>query len=677
MRVRTRLVFLLLAFAVLLAVGRYANGDFTFVLNQFWFTSGFFLLLLLSLIDQPYFSKDANVFVNATAAWVSLLLVNPTLRSGVWWGFFTWASYLIVSSYLLMWVRTRKLKQESQIVQAASRINRQIGRPEAIFSAFFLWGCVQQFGIDSPKLSALFLFWAVFMILNLPAFALALDGLFSSRKGDETKNAGVLLNLVSPRIAEAALASELPSTLVGKIASLRTARGEPVGGAVVIDDRVIAGRRVGRLAITQMADGWWNVGALPSGSVIIDVTTNSTETEESRPVSVVDSGSEIGKLVLHVHPDQELQSGEVLWVYKDTSTKTFYQIVSAVVCESSVADGNSMHTVKVTAGQLGMWDGKLCRFDPVTWVAPAGQLVNCVQSSKAAEYEIPETNEVVGTIPRSAFPIHLSIEEAVTLNTAIIGVTGSGKSYLAFHIIEAMAKRGIKVMILDVSRQHDLYLTQLAPTPLKTVADVKPWLESESTIGIHQFGVDNQGYPKITADFVGAAFAELSKTKLERGKNIPAKLCVVFEEAHSLIPEFSQVAVKDDTNQVNRTARTILQGRKLGMGALIITQRTANVTKTILNQCNTIFAFQSFDQTGLDFLKNYMGNEYAHAISTLPERHAILVGKASSSARPVIIAIEDMKGRWEEDSTQGVQAEARPETPGASAAVALESDASQ
>jgi len=82
------------------------------------------------------------------------------------------------------------------------------------------------------------------------------------------------------------------------------------------------------------------------------------------------------------------------------------------------------------------------------------------------------------------------------------------------------------------------------------------------------------------------------------------------------------------------------------MGALVISQRTANVTKTILNQCNTIFALQSFDQTGLDFLKNYMGEEYSHAISTLPERHAVLVGKASSSSRPLIVKIEDMGTRW-------------------------------
>jgi uncharacterized protein len=147
---------------------------------------------------------------------------------------------------------------------------------------------------------------------------------------------------------------------------------------------------------------------------------------------------------------------------------------------------------------------------------------------------------------------------------------------------------------------------------------------------------------------VKAAFDELSLLKLQPGRDVPARLCVVFEEAHSLIPEWNQVAQQADVQHVNRTARTILQGRKFGMGCLVVTQRTANVTKTILNQCNSIFALQSFDQTGLDFLKNYMGEEYAHAISTLPRRHCILVGKASSSARPVMFKVPDFSERWTE-----------------------------
>jgi DNA helicase HerA-like ATPase len=144
--------------------------------------------------------------------------------------------------------------------------------------------------------------------------------------------------------------------------------------------------------------------------------------------------------------------------------------------------------------------------------------------------------------------------------------------------------------------------------------------------------------PDIASKFVLEAFNYITETvKLIPGKNEEAKLCIVFEEAHSIIPEWNQVADRRDSDFVNTTARIILQGRKFGMGSMIVIQRTANVVKTILNQCNTIFALQSFDQTGLDFLRNYMGDEYSNSISTLPLRHAILVGKASSSSRPVIL----------------------------------------
>ena len=64
------------------------------------------------------------------------------------------------------------------------------------------------------------------------------------------------------------------------------------------------------------------------------------------------------------------------------------------------------------------------------------------------------------------------------------------------------------------------------------------------------------------------------------------------------------------------------------------------------HRVGTIFALRSFDQTGLDFLRNYMGEEYSQAISTLPDRTAILVGKASSSARPIILKISDFGDRW-------------------------------
>ena len=652
MTIRNRLIFLLVFLIALIIIGRAVTGSYGFILNQFWFTAGFFLLILLSLIDQPYFSKDANIFVNAITAWVSLLLVTSEKRDGIWWGFFGWASYLIISSYILMWIRSKELREETRSVQIVSRINRQIGRPEAIFSAFFLWGCVHQFGSNSSKLDALFLFWAVFMIINMPALAMTLDKLLILKKKDEIRRVGLLVNIVSPRVAEVELLPELSTDLIGHGVNIMNADDKTVAMGILVDDHVVTGKRIGRVAIVRTDKGWTSVSDKGYRKFTLEVNKEKIKEEGILPISVVDAGTEIGKIVFQAHPNTILSSGEVLWVKMNQSTKAFYQVISAVVCLIPISEGKYIHSVRVTAGQLGVWEETRCRFEPVTWVAPAGQIIYKATSLTQRQFVIPARHETVGTIPNADFPVHVSIEDIVTHNTAIVGVTGSGKSYLAFNIIEAMIRCGIKVLILDISRQHDIYLKDHDPTALKTTAQVKEWYESNSFIGIHQFAIDDAGYPKITADFVTAAFKEASKATLERGKDLPARLCVVFEEAHSLIPEWNQVAQPSDNSQVNRTARTILQGRKYGMGALIITQRTANVTKTILNQCNTIFAFQSFDQTGLDFLKNYMGEEYANAISTLPMRHAILVGKASSSARPLILSVKDLANHWKELRTE-------------------------
>jgi len=120
-----------------------------------------------------------------------------------------------------------------------------------------------------------------------------------------------------------------------------------------------------------------------------------------------------------------------------------------------------------------------------------------------------------------------------------------------------------------------------------------------------------------------------------------ARVCLVLEEAHSLIPEWATVACEGDKSATNATARAILQGRKYGLGSLLITQRTANVTKTILNQCNTIFAMRTFDDTGKGFLSNYIGREHADILSTLQERCAVVFGKASSCENPVLLRLND------------------------------------
>src|SRR5690606_2927413 len=134
-------------------------------------------------------------------------------------------------------------------------------------------------------------------------------------------------------------------------------------------------------------------------------------------------------------------------------------------------------------------------------------------------------------------------------------------------------------------------------------------------------------------------FKLLMRIPLDDAKN--AKVLLVFEEAHSLIPEWNSVASEGDKTATNGTAKVILQGRKYGLGSMVITQRTANVSKSILNQCNTIFAMRVFDDTGKSFLENYIGGDYANTLPTLEERHAVAIGKGLRLKQPVIVRLND------------------------------------
>ncbi len=647
MRQRDRLIFLGLCLVVLSVIGRITTGSYSFLYGDFWFTAGLLLLILLSIVDQPHFSKDANVFMNGVAGVVSLLPIRKSERSFFWWLFLSWSAYLVLSSYCIMVFRSKELKKEGVPLKVVSRLNREIGRPEAIFSAYFLWGVFTQFTPNASAYRALFLFWAVFMILNLPEVSQHLSELFPKKQTAVTPLTGVLRSYSSPRTVECEMPATAPQLRPGSRARIRVRSGKVASEGQVVDDRVLQGVRIVRFGVTSFSDAW---------SQIADASVNMQKIEieplcedvaaDTTPTGVVDPGSTIGSLRVLVNPDADLVNGEILAV--DLPKKrAFYQVVAATLREEPAEENQHVQSVEVTASQLGVWMDEMCRFEPVTWVAPAGGLVLRLQHS-AERAAVPEGHLEVGCVPNSPFPVHLKLDDVVTHNTAILGVTGSGKSYLAFWIISGLVKSGVKVFVLDISRQHWVFLKSLAPTAIKTVDEVETWYNSESKVGIHQFA-NSTNYPQTTAEFVERLFKQLEKIiKLKPGENEPAHVCIVFEEAHSLIPEWNQVAQKGDDAYVNRTARTVLQGRKYGLGCLLISQRTANVTKTILNQCNTIVGLQSFDQTGLDFLSNYMGTAYANVISTLPPRHAVLVGKASSSTRPILFQITDLNKRWAE-----------------------------
>ena len=87
------------------------------------------------------------------------------------------------------------------------------------------------------------------------------------------------------------------------------------------------------------------------------------------------------------------------------------------------------------------------------------------------------------------------------------------------------------------------------------------------------------------------------------------RVLLVVEEAHTVMPEASTMGLGDFDSKglVAKIAQIALQGRKYKVGLLVLAQRTATVSKTVLTQCNTMVAFSCFDDTSLGFLENYFG----------------------------------------------------------------------
>lgn len=115
-----------------------------------------------------------------------------------------------------------------------------------------------------------------------------------------------------------------------------------------------------------------------------------------------------------------------------------------------------------------------------------------------------------------------------------------------------------------------------------------------------------------------------SREKTEGG--ILRPLLVVMEEAHRYLgPESGNVAA----DIVKRIAK---EGRKYGVGAMIVSQRPAEVDETVLSQCGTLIALRLSNPTDRGRVKGTLPDNLAGLMDLLPvlrTGEAIITGEAA------------------------------------------------
>lgn len=669
----------------------------------FWAYSALLSVLVGSKLATPFYIKPVDAISYALPAFISLMLINDWQHWSVnqKWGFSLAAAYSLTISLIgFLNITTNSIKSEwaGELSNRVRITLEYFGRPEFVYTPLVLFAIFSYHLDSSMEVAIISVVLGMTVWWSLGDFLIGFFYKIKSAFIDKALSgfAGQVVAFQEPGIV--LLRQNRQGDIKRHDILLVSDKHGPEKLVVALDD---VGRADGILTRTVeikniSEESRKIVGSFPYSETAYNVVDDAlknicriegiNQEEQSNIVGLVAPDSEIHKLYFEVVNNIDIEEGRLVSVTVGKDIVLF-QIIGGLTREEIVQQKNTFGYIRGQAQQVGIWDAESSKFKQCNWLANINTPVYLI-GEKTSEFD----GSSVGHFPKTNYPVSIkNVDQLVTHNTAILGILGIGKSMLSVELVERMLSEKIKVLCIDLTDEYktlhsDFYtdwyhasiIVKLNEIAGRSKANVK--LTVEEGGGVKEFKsfmstclkdfVDRDNVNLLVinpSDFEvwrqdskpynnQASMASLTPTEItqiitesalsilqEKGKpdNGKARLCLVYEEAHSLVPEFTSVVAPGDKNATNGTARAILQGRKYGLGCLLITQRTANVTKTILNQCNTIFAMRTFDDTGKEFLSNYLGRSYAESLHNLQPQQAVLFGKASSCENPVLIGLNN------------------------------------
>ena len=165
---------------------------------------------------------------------------------------------------------------------------------------------------------------------------------------------------------------------------------------------------------------------------------------------------------------------------------------------------------------------------------------------------------------------------------------------------------------------------------------VNQFLTQETTVQI----VDLSGVPNEVAGVASAAIARIVfqlkvwQTEAER-QNSPVLL--VCEEAHRYVPNRGEAQYEAAQSAIRRIAK---EGRKYGVGLLLVSQRPSEVEATVLSQCNSWIVLRITNDADREHVRSVLPDSMSgltKMLSGLRRQEAIFVGQAATLPTRIMI----------------------------------------
>ncbi|HEY4225869.1 MAG TPA: DUF87 domain-containing protein [Pseudolysinimonas sp.] len=650
------------------------------------FQSSLLLVVLGSLVLERYFTAPGDALVNGVTALITVLPFATSKHFAVWLFLVIYLGLVILASAVSVGLQNQLhlTGLGAKIQSALYVISSSIGQARVVFSVVFLVAITFFVQVSTTQTFALLAFWGIYVAM----WPLGIPQLLSrlrARQKSQRQLIGKLDRVDSPNIARVALDDAFDWELDTDIPLLVQIHDKTARWAIRLVSEVTADGRWATLLLADLASGFESSpgrvelpaegDATPS---VADLVKSMIGSADARIVGLLRDGSSSMRLRIEVLPTAQLHLGQLLAVPTDVGP-VLYQIVEGETTEEpfgSLRYGSQVASA-VQVGRLED-DGRFARFD---WLPAVNAPAFSIETETVAA---PAGDFVLGKIPGTSITLSGDFVEALETHTAILGVTGSGKTELAFDLIRHTLKAGVKVVCIDLTSQYAPRLADLGPTELsiseKQANDLSDRLfdvetgaygapNEKKVLATFAKGVRDDVETRLTAFLKLAGgqlglieLKEISNTKatlwitemylstllrLAREGQTDGKILVVVEEAHTVMPEasFTGLGDYDSKGTVAKITQLALQGRKYGVGLLVLAQRTATVSKSVLTQCNTVISFSCIDDTSVGFLRNVYGSAIAEGVPELPRLRAIAHGAWIRSDVPLAFDVPFESGK--------------------------------
>lgn len=192
--------------------------------------------------------------------------------------------------------------------------------------------------------------------------------------------------------------------------------------------------------------------------------------------------------------------------------------------------------------------------------------------------------------------------------------------------IDSLIKDGrLKFMMDDWSNQSDT-LPQI----------VNQFLTQNTTVQV----VDLSGVPNEVAGVASAAIARIIfqlKVWQSEDDRQNSPVLLVCEEAHRYVPNRGDAQYEAAQSAIRRIAK---EGRKYGVGLLLVSQRPSEVEATVLSQCNSWIVLRITNDADREHVRSILPDSMAgltKMLSGLRRQEAIFVGQAATLPSRIII----------------------------------------